>query len=62
MLGTDWERFEPPVDAVHHFVGEWIAWVVVGLHIAAAMFHHFIRRDSVLRRMLPAAAVGKSQG
>jgi cytochrome b561 len=61
MLGTDWEQFEAPVDAVHHFVGEWIAWVIVGLHIAAAMVHHFIRRDSVLRRMLPAAAIGKSQ-
>ncbi|NPU14831.1 cytochrome b [Bradyrhizobium sp. 83002] len=48
-----WEAFEPPVDAVHHFVGKWIAWVVVGLHVAAALFHHAVRRDGVLTRMLP---------
>jgi cytochrome b561 len=27
--------------------------VVVAVHIAAALYHHFILRDSVLRRMLP---------
>lgn len=48
-----WEAFEEPIDVVHHFVGKWIAWVVVGLHIAAALFHHLVRRDKVLVRMLP---------
>jgi cytochrome b561 len=23
------------------------------MHVAAALFHHFVRRDGVLRRMLP---------
>lgn len=35
---------------------EWAAWAVVALvvaHIGAAIYHHFIRRDSVLTRMLP---------
>ncbi len=27
--------------------------IVAGLHAAAALFHHFIKRDGVLRRMLP---------
>jgi cytochrome b561 len=27
--------------------------IVVGLHAAAALFHHYIWRDGVLRRMLP---------
>ena len=27
--------------------------IVAGLHALAALWHHFIRRDSVLRRMLP---------
>jgi cytochrome b561 len=27
--------------------------IVVAVHIAAALYHHFILRDSVLRRMLP---------
>lgn len=26
---------------------------LIGVHIAAALFHHFIRRDGVLARMLP---------
>ncbi|SFM69308.1 cytochrome b [Rugamonas rubra] len=51
--GLSWETFEPPVDAVHHFVGKWIAWGVVALHVAAALFHHRVRRDTVLSRMLP---------
>jgi cytochrome b561 len=27
--------------------------VLAGLHIGAALYHHFVRRDGVLRRMLP---------
>lgn len=27
--------------------------VILAIHISAALFHHFIRRDDVLRRMLP---------
>lgn len=33
-----------------------LAFVLIGLvamHIGAALFHHFVRRDGVLRRMLP---------
>jgi cytochrome b561 len=41
-----------PLFAVHDVLG----FVVAGLlamHIGAALFHHFIRKDGVLRRMLP---------
>jgi cytochrome b561 len=34
----------------------WISYAgiaLVGVHVAAAMYHHFYRRDDVLRRMLP---------
>lgn len=48
-----WKEFEAPLDAVHHFIGTWIAWVVVCLHVAAALFHHVVRRDDVLSRMMP---------
>lgn len=47
-----WEQFEKPIDAVHHITGAWVAWVVVALHIAAALFHHWVRRDATLVRML----------
>jgi cytochrome b561 len=30
-------------------VGYWL----IGLHAAAALFHHYIVRDNTLRRMLP---------
>lgn len=40
-------------------VHEWAAWsllAVVGLHVAAALWHHFVRRDAVLLAMLPGRA------
>ncbi|MDR1967821.1 MAG: cytochrome b/b6 domain-containing protein [Burkholderiaceae bacterium] len=38
---------------------EWCAWgllTVVAMHIAAALFHHFVRRDNVLASMWPPAS------
>jgi cytochrome b561 len=29
--------------------------VVVALHATAALFHHFVRRDGVMKGMLPGA-------
>lgn len=55
-FGITWETFEPPVDVVHHFLGKWVAWGVVGLHVIAALFHHRVRKDEVLTRMLPWSA------
>jgi cytochrome b561 len=39
--------------SVHSFLG-YTLLAVIGLHAAAALFHHFIRRDEVLNTMLPA--------
>jgi len=36
-----------------HVTTTWILLGVAGLHVAAALYHHFLRRDGVLRRMLP---------
>jgi len=36
-----------------HEMGATILLVLVGLHVAAALYHHFILKDGVLRRMLP---------
>lgn len=46
-------EFEEATWAIHSFLGKRVAWVLVGLHIIAALFHHFVREDAVLRRMLP---------
>lgn len=36
-----------------HFLGALAITGLVAMHIAAALFHHFARKDAVLRRMLP---------
>ena len=38
---------------VHTLLAEWGMLTLVGLHVAAALYHYFIRRDRVLQRMLP---------
>ncbi len=40
-----------------HVVLAWSAIVLLPLHIAAALFHQFIRGDDVLKRMLPGTNV-----
>jgi len=52
-LKMDWESFEPIVDFVHTTSGAYIVWVLIGLHAGAALYHHFIRKDRTLKRMLP---------
>ena len=37
---------------VHTWLGDAILWVA-GLHALAALYHHFVLRDGVLRSMLP---------
>lgn len=37
---------------VHGFLGDAIVWLA-GLHAAAALFHHVVLKDGVLRAMLP---------
>ncbi|MFL9896985.1 cytochrome b [Paraburkholderia fungorum] len=39
-----------------HGILAWVLFALVGLHIAAALFHRFVLRDHVLQRMLPEAA------
>jgi len=38
---------------VHSLLANYLLLVLVGLHVAAALYHHFVRRDRVLQRMLP---------
>ena len=40
------------LDNVHGWVGNVLIWLA-GLHAAAALYHHFWRRDTVLVSMLP---------
>jgi cytochrome b561 len=36
-----------------HEAGASVAYVLIGLHAAAALYHHYLVRDNTLRRMLP---------
>jgi cytochrome b561 len=36
-----------------HATAMWILLALVGLHAAAALYHHVVRHDGTLRRMLP---------
>lgn len=66
LHGRPFELFAwtiPPVVAVHlgyaqlfqgiHELGARCLVLLVGLHAAAAIFHHFVRRDDVLEAMAP---------
>jgi cytochrome b561 len=40
------------IASIHTWLGDAILWVA-GAHAAAALYHHFVLRDDVLRTMLP---------
>jgi cytochrome b561 len=40
------------IGSIHTWLGDTILWVA-GVHAAAALYHHFVLRDGVLRSMLP---------
>ena len=40
------------IASVHTWLGDTILWVA-GVHAVAALYHHFVLRDGVLRSMLP---------
>jgi cytochrome b561 len=43
-----------------HVILAWSAIVLVPIHVLAALFHQFVRRDDVLKRMLPGTKVTES--
>ena len=52
-LGLTWEQFEPPMDFIHKNGGAYVVWALIGLHVCAALYHHYWRKDNTIRRMLP---------
>ena len=51
------EALSEQLFAGHRLAG-FLLIVLVAMHISAALFHYFIRRDTVLQRMLPRALGG----
>lgn len=50
-IGTDQALFD--VLSAVHFWSAWALLALIALHAGAALRHHFIKKDTVLRRMLP---------
>ncbi|BCK86381.1 cytochrome b561 [Sideroxyarcus emersonii] len=41
-----------PLKEIHEFIGT-AGYYLIGLHAAAALYHHYIQRDNTMIRMLP---------
>lgn len=52
LIGPD-RALGKSLEDIHEFIGELGYWLI-GLHAAAALFHHHFMRDDTLRRMWPA--------
>lgn len=50
-LGLTFKEFEQPIDFFHKRSGEYVLWVLILGHIAAALYHHVVMRDATLKRM-----------
>ena len=51
LIGPD-KALAENLEEIHETIGT-IGYYLVGLHAAAALFHHYFMRDDTLRRMLP---------
>ena len=53
ISNEQWDLF---FDTFHYrIVGPFVLPALVALHAGAALYHHYVKRDNVLRRMLPRA-------
>ena len=41
-----------------HLAGQFLVYALVGVHVAAALLHRFVRRNRILDRMLPVRRAG----
>ena len=51
-LGMTFKEWEGPLDFIHKRSGAYLVWVLILLHAGAALYHHLVRKNSVLKRML----------
>jgi len=51
FAGTNLEKLEKAAEKVHIFLGKWVTGLLIILHVFAAFYHHFIRKDDTLRKM-----------
>lgn len=57
-MGLTFEVWEAPIDFFHKKVaGAWLVWMLIAVHVGAALYHHVVRKDDTLRRMMPGGNV-----
>ncbi|OEY92678.1 cytochrome B [Acinetobacter proteolyticus] len=57
-MGLSFEQFEKPIDFIHKQVlGKWLIWMLILGHAAAALYHHYVKKDRTLIKM----TTGKDQ-
>jgi cytochrome b561 len=59
LVGAN-EDLAKSIQALHETGGA-IGYLLIGLHAAAALFHHFVMKDNTLLRMLPSRADAKAR-
>ncbi len=52
LVGADEDLADDLGD--YHAAAAWLLLALIGIHAAAALFHHVVKRDDVLNAMLPA--------
>lgn len=53
-LGMTFPEWEAPVDFIHKVVGgQYLVWMLIAGHVAAALYHHYRVKDRTLERMSP---------
>ncbi len=51
-MGLTYKEFEKPIDFIHkELMGEWLVWLLILGHIAAALYHQFVKKDRTLAKM-----------
>jgi cytochrome b561 len=45
------DHFAESLEDLHKLLGS-IFYYVIGLHVVAAIWHHFVRKDNTLKRMM----------
>jgi len=51
-FNVDFKTFEKPIDFIHKEVlGAWLVWMLIVGHIAAALYHHFVKKDRTMKKM-----------
>jgi cytochrome b561 len=54
VLGLTFEQWEKPFDFFHYRIaGPFLLSTLIVVHAGAALYHHYVEKDDVLKRMLP---------